>query len=160
MPDLRLAPRSLPTPLTAKLIWFAIGAAAMLLVVIAWHSLFSRPQEHALPPPTQAQDPRFPQTAGADLYRAICQGCHMSDGRGATGAGTYPALAGNPRIEDGSYPTFMVVNGRKAMPGFADKLSDQQIAAVVNYIRTSFGNKYSQAVTVQDVAAARPEHQK
>jgi mono/diheme cytochrome c family protein len=34
-------------------------------------------------------------------------------------------------------------------------MSDDQIAAVVNYLRTHFGNSYSDAVTARDVQAAR-----
>jgi len=49
------------------------------------------------------------------------------------------------------------VNGQKAMPAFiGSKLSDQQIADVVNYIRTHFGNNYTDRVTATDVKAARP----
>jgi len=40
---------------------------------------------------------QFAHQDGATLYRAICQGCHMPDARGAKGAGEYPALAANPK---------------------------------------------------------------
>src|SRR5262245_49303429 len=43
-------------------------------------------------------------TAGKDIYEHICQGCHMPDAKGAVGAGAYPALAANPRLETGMYP--------------------------------------------------------
>jgi mono/diheme cytochrome c family protein len=42
------------------------------------------------------------------------------------------------------------------MPAIGDMMSDAQVAAVVNYVRTHFGNAYPDAVTVEDVAAARP----
>ena len=42
---------------------------------------------------------RFVARDGAALYRGICQGCHMPDGRGAVGAGRYPPLAGNDRLD-------------------------------------------------------------
>jgi mono/diheme cytochrome c family protein len=77
---------------------------------------------------------------GAGLYRAICQSCHMADARGGTGAGTIPALAANPRLADPAYPMMMVVQGRGAMPGFIDTLSPIQIAEVVRYVCTHFGN--------------------
>jgi mono/diheme cytochrome c family protein len=48
-----------------------------------------------------------------------------------------------------------VINGRKAMPAFGDMLSDEQIASVVNYIRTNFGNHYSDAVTPARVKTLR-----
>jgi mono/diheme cytochrome c family protein len=41
------------------------------------------------------------------------------------------------------------------MPSFADMMSDGQIAAVVNYLRTNFGNDYRDMVTAADVQAAR-----
>ncbi|MFY8093944.1 MAG: c-type cytochrome [Niveispirillum sp.] len=97
---------------------------------------------------------RFPYQNGEQLYHAICQGCHMPDGKGATGAGSYPALATNPNLEAGTYPVHLVVNGQKAMPSFA-YLSDEQVAAVVNYVRTHFGNGYKDTVTSEDVKGMR-----
>jgi len=49
----------------------------------------------------------------------------------------------------------MVIHGRRAMPPFGDMMNDAQIAAVVNYLRTHFGNNYTDAVTAQDVSDAR-----
>ena len=99
---------------------------------------------------------RFPEKSGEDLYKAICQGCHMPDAKGAKGAGAYPALASNPKLEAGGYPVTIVVRGQKAMPSFGYWLSDEQIVAVVNYVRSHFGNAYKDEVTLEDVKAARP----
>ncbi len=41
------------------------------------------------------------------------------------------------------------------MPAFGEVMSDDQVAAVVNYVRTHFGNFYQDAVTTEDVRAAR-----
>ena len=41
------------------------------------------------------------------------------------------------------------------MPPFARLMSDDQVAAVVNYVRTHFGNEYTDAVTAEDVKNAR-----
>jgi mono/diheme cytochrome c family protein len=41
------------------------------------------------------------------------------------------------------------------MPPFGDRLSDEQIAAVVNYVRTHFGNDYRDRVTAREVQDAR-----
>jgi mono/diheme cytochrome c family protein len=41
------------------------------------------------------------------------------------------------------------------MPPFGDMMTDDQIAAVVNYVRTHFGNAYEDRVTANDVRAAR-----
>ena len=77
---------------------------------------------------------------GAGLYKAICQACHMADGKGGTGAGTIPALAANPRLAIAAYPILMVTQGRGAMPGFVDTMSPAQISEVVRYVCTHFGN--------------------
>jgi mono/diheme cytochrome c family protein len=52
-------------------------------------------------------------------------------------------------------PNYLVVNGRRAMPGFGPYLSDEQVADVVSYIRTHFGNSYRDPVRAQDVARMR-----
>ena len=74
---------------------------------------------------------------------------------GAIGAGAYPALARNPKLATTGYPVFLVIHGRKGMPPFGKLLTDQQVAAVVNYIRTHFGNDFPGAVTDDDARAAR-----
>lgn len=98
---------------------------------------------------------RFTEQGGEALYRAICQGCHMPDAKGAKGAGTYPALAGDPALAARAYPVFIVISGRKAMPAFGSNLTDQQIADVVNYLRSHFGNPYTDPVTATEVQAIR-----
>ena len=98
----------------------------------------------------------IPHATGAQIFTHICQGCHMPDGKGAVGAGHYPALAGNPKLASAAYPVVMVVNGRGAMPAFGDGLSDAQIAEVVNYVRTHFGNAYTDALKPEDVAPFHP----
>lgn len=107
------------------------------------------------PPGTIAAQGHFVQRGGAMLYRAICQGCHMPDARGAQGAGTYPALAGNPKLASAAYPALTVLQGRHGMPPFADSLSDEQIADVVNYVRSHFGNDFSDTLTPGDIARLR-----
>jgi mono/diheme cytochrome c family protein len=93
--------------------------------------------------------------SGEELFANVCQACHMSDAKGATGAGTYPSLAANGNLEAGGYPVAVVVNGQRAMPPFGAMMSNDQVAAVVNYVRTHFGNNYRDAVTVEDVKAVR-----
>jgi mono/diheme cytochrome c family protein len=111
----------------------------------------------------QAQSPgafsaspfRFTHQDGEAIYRNVCAGCHMPDGRGASGAGAYPALARNAKLEAAGYPVLLVVNGQKAMPAFGQVLDDNQVAAVVNYIRANLGNAYTDRVSTDDVKAAR-----
>lgn len=96
-----------------------------------------------------------PREGGA-IYRAVCQGCHMPQGEGAVGAGAYPALAKNDKLEAAGYAVFIVINGQKAMPPIGSYLDDEQVAAVVTYIRTHFGNAYKEPVSLDDVKASRP----
>ncbi len=99
---------------------------------------------------------RFTEQSGEELFANACQGCHMPDAKGAVGAGTYPSLAGNKNLEAGGYPLYVVVRGQRAMPPFGAMMSDDQVAALVNYLRTHFGNDYKDAVTAADVKAVRP----
>ena len=93
---------------------------------------------------------------GQGIYETICQGCHMADAKGAEGSGKYPALAANPKVGVAAYPVRLVVLGRKGMPAFGDMMDDEQVAAVVSYVRTHFGNSYAKPVTAAEVAAQRP----
>lgn len=98
---------------------------------------------------------RFVEMSGEELYDNVCRGCHMADGKGASGAGSYPSLVSDQNLEQAGYPITFVLRGRRAMPPFGDMMNDGQVAAVVNYLRTHFGNSYSDAVTAQDVSEAR-----
>lgn len=104
---------------------------------------------------TFANPARFVAHDGATLYRDVCQGCHMPDGRGATGAGHYPALAGDARLDPPDYAIFMVVHGQGAMPPFGRMLDDAQVAAIVTYVRTHFGNDHREPVAADAVRSAR-----
>jgi len=106
-------------------------------------------------PPSLANPRGFDSKDGEFLYHAICQGCHMSQGQGATGAGSYPALANDPRLGSPYYPMTLVLNGQKAMPAFGGMLDDEQVAAVVNYVRTHFGNHYTDPATPEQVGSLR-----
>ena len=98
---------------------------------------------------------RFQEQGGQAIFGHVCAGCHMPDAKGAKGAGAYPALAGNPRLEAGGYPLALVLHGQKAMPPLGEYLTDRQVADVVNYLRSHFGNDYKDAVTEADAKAAR-----
>jgi len=98
---------------------------------------------------------KYPQQTGEDLFQNICQGCHMPDAKGAIGAGAYPALASNPRLAAAVYPVTVVLHGQRAMPPFGQTLSDEQIANVLNYVRTHFGNRYRDVITPAAVNARR-----
>ena len=97
----------------------------------------------------------FSELTGEDLYKRVCAACHMPDAMGAKGAGTYPALASNPRLGSGGYPVYVVMKGRNGMPPLGEMMTDAQVADVVNYVRTHFGNDYQDAVLPADVSALR-----
>jgi mono/diheme cytochrome c family protein len=117
-----------------------------------------------------ADDSTFTSSAGVgdvsgeQIYSQICQGCHMPAGEGAVGAGHYPKLAGDAALTSSQYAALTVLSGRNGMPPFGlpasqveetrtVHLSDEQVADVVNYIRSHFGNKYRGQITAAQVAA-------
>jgi mono/diheme cytochrome c family protein len=104
---------------------------------------------------TWSEGYRFSETSGEALFANVCRGCHMADGRGAAGAGTYPSLARDSNLEAREYPVGIVINGQRDMPPFGAMMSDDQVAAVVNYLRTHFDNHYSDVVTSEDVKIIR-----
>ena len=97
----------------------------------------------------------FSFQGGQAIFTNVCQGCHMPQAQGAVGAGMYPALAKDAKLEVAGYPVAVVTHGQKAMPAFGNLLTDQQIADVVNYVRANFGNKYKDKVKPEDVKAQR-----
>lgn len=120
-------------------------------------------------PPPVAAAPR--PAAGADgriVFERNCAGCHGADGRGR--AGYYPPLAGNPDLaRDVAFPVLVVLHGLAGaievggtaydavMPAF-DQLSDAEVAAVVNYVRSAWGNARASppgSSTPEAVAARR-----
>ncbi len=109
--------------------------------------------------------PLAAMSAGRSVYEKRCVSCHRSDGKGMAPA--YPPLAGNPSIqmESSVNPLRMVLNGGYppqtgdnprpyGMPPFAQVLSDGEVAAVVTYIRGSWGN-HGSAVTSLEANAMR-----
>ena len=94
-------------------------------------------------------------TTGEGVYQHVCQGCHMPGAVGAVGAARIPALANNKHLAASGYPVAMVLRGNGGMPWFNGTLNDAQIAAVVNYVRTHFGNDYKDAVTPAYVASVK-----
>jgi mono/diheme cytochrome c family protein len=132
--------------------------AAMVAYLKSLPAQDAAPAAAAAPPEAQLQ-------AGAKLYDTHCAACHGADGRGAPGA--YPALAGSRSVTLASpvNAVRMVLNGGFApstagnprpygMPPFAAALGDEEVAAVVSYIRNSWGNRAG-AVTPDDAGRWR-----
>lgn len=86
---------------------------------------------------------------GKFVYETNCKSCHMADGRGLEG--TFPPLANTGRLDDKGRLVKIIFNGLNdpitidgteyTMEMNPLKLTDQQAADVLNYIRNSWGNK-------------------
>lgn len=106
----------------------------------------------AAPPLTAAETQGSTQNInGAEIYKeSRCFACHGQLGGGTIG----PSLAGDKMLTVSRYVISQILIGRGIMPAFGDKLSDAQIAAVADYIRNSWGNKFG-PVSVQEVTDTR-----
>ncbi len=102
---------------------------------------------------------------GEKVYGRICQACHQGNGLGI--AGQYPPLAGSEWVINGNkVPILIVLHGLQGpievkgnnyngnMAPWATQLSDDDVAAVLTYVRQAWGNTASE-VSPQAVAAAR-----
>jgi mono/diheme cytochrome c family protein len=89
---------------------------------------------------------------GAELYVDNCAGCHRSDGQGYAQA--FPRIAGNSTVlaRDPSSVIRLILQGSQlpatrsapselAMPGFAERLSDAEVAQLASFVRRSWGNQ-------------------
>lgn len=133
-----------------------LGCAALAVALLAMPTWLATPAHAQTSDATGLEIVRdFTHANGEQVYTTICQGCHMSAGQGARGAGEYPALASNPKLAAAPYVEMMVLSGNAAMPAFKGQLTDRQVAEVTAYIRTHFGNQYEEPVTEADVQALR-----
>jgi mono/diheme cytochrome c family protein len=109
---------------------------------------------------------RLKTPSGQEIFQRICQGCHMPDAKGAIGAGKYPALAGDATLASTQFMAITLLQGRRNMPAFGGNgdmgvffsvptLSNEQIAAVINYVRSHFGNHFKGSITPAQIAALR-----
>jgi cbb3-type cytochrome c oxidase subunit III len=103
--------------------------------------------------------------AGQKVYDANCAACHGASGAGVPGA--FPPLAGNSMVTGTPEKVIAAVkngltgattvNGKTysgAMPAWKSKLSDTDIADVITYIRSAWGNTAG-AVTEAEVQASK-----
>jgi alcohol dehydrogenase (quinone), cytochrome c subunit len=102
---------------------------------------------------------------GAEVYVDNCAACHRTNGAGS--AKVLPAIAGNPSVlaPDPSSLIRLVLGGSSlpgtatapsalGMPGFAWRLSNEEVAQLLTFIRNSWGNKAT-AVSAGDVGKVR-----
>ena len=133
-----------------------VSVALSASVALILSTASALPAENASQSSSLSTGFRFSETSGEELFANACQGCHMHDGGGAVGAGNYPALGKDRSLEARAYPVYVVVRGQRAMPPVGSMMNDDQVVAVVNYVRTHFGNQYSDPVTAEEVRLARP----
>jgi mono/diheme cytochrome c family protein len=100
----------------------------------------------------------FDEQGGEALYAGVCAACHQPDAKGAAGAAAYPALAANKNLASAGYMAAVLFDGLRGMPPVGRMMSDAQVADVINYVRSHFGNGYDDAVSPADVGAARPKN--
>ena len=99
--------------------------------------------------------PAHAQADGKALFQKNCAACHQANGKGIPGA--FPALAGNAFLQGPAKdPAGVLLKGRGGMPDFSQVLSDGDIAAVLTYARSSWGNR-AEVLTEQEVSALRNE---
>ncbi len=149
-------------------------AWVVFIVVVAWALYYGidlwRPPPQFADTPTYGKrtvpsPPANPEAHGAELYRTSCASCHQANGQGVPKL--FPPLAGDPVVtgRDPSDHIRIVLFGAKGsaingvtyqaqMPAWADQLSDEEAAAVINHERTSWGNS-APTVTAADVAKVR-----
>jgi mono/diheme cytochrome c family protein len=104
---------------------------------------------------TAAIAPKRPEkgakVSGKEVFANICAACHQANGQGVPGA--FPPLAGSGwLLKDPETPVRIVLHGlsgtinvkggtfNSVMPEWGSKLSNQEIAAVLTYARSSWGN--------------------
>ncbi len=86
-----------------------------------------------------------PAVDGSKVFSSVCAACHQPDAKGLSGA--FPALAGAALVNEKDPLTMVdiVLGGYDALPQYGPMpsqahLSDAEIAAVINYVRSNFGN--------------------
>jgi mono/diheme cytochrome c family protein len=105
------------------------------------------------------------QADGQEIYLSRCMSCHQTNGEGVQGV--FPPLAESEYVSgDKGVLVRMILNGLSGdvevkgttysgmMPPWGGFLNDEQIAQVLTYIRSSFGND-AEAISTEEVASVR-----
>lgn len=162
-----------PIPSWIWVVFILIVAWAMFYFINQWNP----PAEFANTPTYQKIGVTQPQNEiqtnitainGADIYRKSCSSCHQENGQGLTNV--FPPLMSDDVVKAKDATEHIkivlfglegkVINGIKyttPMPAWADQLSDEEVAAVVNHERTSWGNN-AEIVKPEEVKKVRLNH--
>jgi mono/diheme cytochrome c family protein len=141
---------------TIALIWIMMGAGAICLILQA---------------PVEAtglrNDLLTPGPKGKNIYEQSCLPCHQADGSGVPGMN--PPLLKSPYVQGSAIGLIgIILKGLKdgvqiegesysnPMPAFSSVLKDQEIADVLTYLRSHFGNKAG-PISLTQVSAIRHE---
>jgi mono/diheme cytochrome c family protein len=143
----------------------ALSSSAMTdadMLAIATY-LKDQPGRADAAPPLSRKDPVM--MAGAAIYRDACSACHAGEGQGVPNL--FPALASSPSVRspDPASLIRIVLRGARsvataaeptapAMPAFGWQLNDEQVGAVLTYIRNNWG-AFAPAVSPDDVRQTR-----
>lgn len=130
-----------------------VGDAWFLVSPFGAAILPPAPEEEKVETATDEQvDPMLLATmmgTGGKVFSDICSTCHGSRGQGISG----PPLAG-ARLGDNRHVIRQVLFGGSHMPAFGSVLDNEQVAAVVTFIRKSWGNDFP-AVIPEEVMGHR-----
>ncbi|GAA0513955.1 cytochrome c [Deinococcus depolymerans] len=132
--------------------WVAIVSAAIMWIILLF--LFNKetaPEPVVVDPAVVANISKEYPTVGKTVFEQTggCAGCHGINGQGGVG----PALAGDEKIlKDPVYVHTIIVKGKGGMPAFGDKLKENEVYAVANYVLNSWGNKIEEPLTPATVA--------
>ncbi|WP_084048151.1 c-type cytochrome [Deinococcus hopiensis] len=135
--------------------WVAIVCAAIMWIILLF--LFNKetaPEPVVVDPAVVASINKEWPVLGNKVFHvtAGCAGCHGAEGQGGAG----PKLAGDEKIlKDPVYVHTIITKGKGGMPAFGDKLKEEEIYAVANYVLHSWGNKIEEPLTPATVAAGQ-----
>lgn len=89
--------------------------------------------------PLLASSPVLAAESGEQLFLNNCAECHQANGKGIQNI--YPSLAGNEVVLGSAVDVALVlIIGRGEMPSFNGAISSEDMAAIINYVRNSWGN--------------------
>jgi len=106
-------------------------ALIALLLMVSMAGLMSMPSASA----QDADDPADVE-AGREVYASSCSGCHGPDGTGSDSGRALTDIASQEA--DRTVHITSVSDGKGGMPGFGSRLSEDEIDAVVSFVRLEF----------------------
>lgn len=124
----------------------------LALVMVASIPLFTTAQD-ATPPMTEEQQIE----RGSEIYFSVCVACHQPDGNGVPGIYLPLNNGAIPNLEDPTLFIYTVMYGRGGMPRFNTTYTDDEIAAILTFVRQEWDNDAS-PVTAEQVAEVRANY--